>query len=460
MPLPTTFAGDSARGEGLFSSVVSLGGNYWSATFTDALSPPSDQANAVKVDSSGNVYVVGRTTISGGSQLSLSKYNSSGVIQWQKTFTGAGSSATGFGLDIDSSGNIYACGTEQLSPTIQLISKWDNSGSLQWAKNVTATYKTSGDVANAITFDASGNVYVAGRGLNSSNNSVMSITKWNSAGTIQWQKTLTDTYSTPNDGARGIALDSSGNIYVCGTGSNASGGLIMSISKWNNSGTLQWQKTLTDAGSTNVTIGINIALDSSSNIYICGYGYNSSNNFVMSISKWDNSGTIQWQSSLTDTYSTPIDVAQGIALDSSGNIYVCGYGFNNSNQNVMSISKWNNSGTIQFQRTITDTYSSPSDIANAITVDGLGNMYVAGNITNSAGNQVMSISKLPTDGSRTGTYTGSTFGITYATSSWTASTTSWTAATSSWTSATSSMTISTSSGTSGTSTYTTDKVTL
>ena len=170
MPLPTTFAGDSARGEGLFSSVVSLGGNYWSATLTGTYSSPQDSANSIKVDNSGNIYVAGRGTYnSGGSanQLSVSKYNSSGVIQWQKTFSGSGNVSTGLGLNIDSSGNVYVCGLENVFPFLQLITKWDNSGTFQWARNLTDTYKAPVDGAYGVAVDSSGNVYVCGYGLDS-----------------------------------------------------------------------------------------------------------------------------------------------------------------------------------------------------------------------------------------------------------------------------------------------------
>jgi len=456
MPLATTFAGDSARAEGLFSSVVSLGGNYWSATLTGTFNPPNDLAKSIKVDSSGNIYVAARGTYNdggnAGNQLSVSKYNSSGVVQWQKTF---GNSSIGLGLDIDSSGNVYVCGVENAFPFLLLITKWDNSGTFQWAKNAVDGSKGPVDTGQSVAVDSLGNVYVCGGATGST-----FISKWNSSGTIQWQRTLND----PNSGGSGlgISVDSSGNVYVTGYGSINSAGTqtIISISKWDTSGTLQWQRTLKDPSSGPAAQGTNIALDNSGNIYVCGYGLDSSLYNVLSISKWNNSGTLQWQSSLRDTYSTPLTKGYGVSVDSSGNVYACGTGKNSSNQSVMSISKWNNSGSILLQRTITDSYLTPSDQANAITVDNSGNMYVAGYITNSTGNQVMSISKLPTDGSRTGTYLGLTFGITYATSSWTASTTSWTAATSTWTTATSTLTISTSSGTSATSTYTTDQVTL
>jgi len=160
---------------------------------------------------------------------------------------------------------------------------------------------------------------------------------------------------------------------------------------------------------------------------------------------------------LTDASGTPSDYAYGIAVDNSGNVYVCGRGRDSSNNTVQSISKWNTSGTIQWQRTLTDASGTPSDYAYGIAVDNSGNVYVCGSIYNSSGNQIQSIAKLPADGSKTGTYSGTNFGVTYDASSWTAATSSWTSATSSWTSATSSWTSASSSWTSATSTWTTDK---
>ena len=336
MPLPTTFAGVSARGEGLFA-YVSLGGGYWLATLTDPYpSTPLDSANSIAVDSSGNVYVCGYG------------YNASGY-------------------------------------NVQLISKYNTSG------------------------------------------------------TIQWQRTLTDTSSAPNDYARSIAVDSSGNVYVCGSGRNSSGVVAQSISKYNNSGTIQWQNTLTDASATPNSIANSIAVDSSGNVYVCGYGRNSSNKNVQSISKYNNSGTIQWQKTLTDLYTSPSSSAYGIAVDSSGNVYVCGSGLNSAGYNVQSISKYNNSGTIQWQRTLTNTYL-PADGANSIAVDSSGNVYVCGYIYSAVNSQIQLIAKLPADGSKTGTYSGTNFGVTYAASSWTSATSTWTSATSTWTSATSTWT--------------------
>ena len=329
-------------------------------------------------------------------------------------------------------------------------------GSGYWVATLTDTYTAPSDRAQSIAVDGSGNVYVCGYGLNSSNKNVQSISKYNNSGTIQWQNTLTDTYTSPSDAAYGIAVDSSGNVYVCGYG-KTSGNVVQSISKYNTSGTIQWQRTLTDTYTFPSDVAYGIAVDSSGNVYVCGQGFNASGQQVQSISKYNNSGTIQWQNTLTDTYTIPSDRAQSIAVDSSGNVYVCGYGFNSSGKQAQSISKYNTSGTIQWQRTLGYTYTSPSDAAYGIAVDSSGNVYVCGFGLNASGNVVQSIAKLPADGSKTGTYSGTNFGVIYAASSWTSATSSWTSATSSWTSATSSWTSATSTWTSATSTWTTDK---
>ena len=70
----------------------------------------------VTVDSSGNIYVTGYTTggldgntNSGGRDLFLVKYNSSGVKQWTQQL-GTSSGDSGRGVMVDSSNNIYVTG--------------------------------------------------------------------------------------------------------------------------------------------------------------------------------------------------------------------------------------------------------------------------------------------------------------------------------------------------------------
>jgi hypothetical protein len=460
MPFATTFAGDSARAEGLFN-IISLGQSYWAATLTDTYSSPYDIGNAITTDSSGNVYVCGNgvSNSSGSPNAFVSKYDSSGTILWQRVLDTGNASAQSYAnaITVDSSGNVYVCGYAfgvSGSSNSAIVFKYDSSGTILWQR----VLGTTSVWAYGITIDNSGNVYVCGRGSSSLN----LIYKLNSSGTIQWQKTLDDGQSPKIKILYffGIVIDNSGNLYVCGNNYNSTPAPVITVAKYNSSGTLLWQNSLTDNASTPNDLGRGIAIDSSANVYVVGTGSNSSNQPVGSISKWNSSGTLQWQRTITDPNSGPSDFLYGISIDSSNNLFVTGQGLNASGQSAIFISKWNSSGTIQFQRTITDTYSAPADSGHGIIVDSLGNMYVTGFIVNTASNTVMFIAKLPSDGSRTGTYSNSTFGIVYASSSWTAATSTWTAATTSYTDATSTLTNATSTFTNPSSTWTKSLVAL
>ena len=91
--------------------------NTTTSTWTKQLgTSSSDRGNGVITDSSGNIYVSGYTegnldgnTNSGQGDIFLVKYNSSGTKQWTKQL-GTSSEDEGKDVTTDSSGNIYVTG--------------------------------------------------------------------------------------------------------------------------------------------------------------------------------------------------------------------------------------------------------------------------------------------------------------------------------------------------------------
>ena len=103
-----------------------------SKLWTKLLGTSSDEdGNGVTVDSSGNIYVTGRTggaldsiANSGSSDIFLVKYDSTGEKLWTKLL-GTSSDDYGFGVTVDSSDNIYVTGY-----TAGGLDNNSNSGSL------------------------------------------------------------------------------------------------------------------------------------------------------------------------------------------------------------------------------------------------------------------------------------------------------------------------------------------
>jgi hypothetical protein len=374
--------------------------------------------NAVAIDSSGNVFIFGYANASGTNDFLLAKYDNSGVIQWQKSL-GSGSSDIGYGVAVDSSGNSYIVGS---SPTLGSnsihLAKYNSSGTIQWQRSLGAL---GADDGYAVAVDASG-VYVSGQ--NGAGN--FQLAKYDTSGGIQWQRELVGAGST--EVARVVALDSSSNVYFCGN-SDTSGSNDIQVVKYNSSGTIQWQRRL---GGADDDRGFGIAIDSSSNVYVCGFS-NNSGSYDIQLAKYNSSGTIQWQRKLGSASSSSFGLA--LATDSSDNLYVCGYN-NASGNNGVQLAKYNSSGTIQWQRVLTQ---SAKDISGyGITIKD-SNLYINGYGAPLTTTTCYLFAKLPTDGSLTGTYTVGGVTLVYTASSLTDASTSLATATSTLTSSTSTL---------------------
>jgi uncharacterized delta-60 repeat protein len=217
----------------------------------------------------------------------------------------------------------------------------------------------TGDQAKGVALDSSGNIYVVGFSGASNN---IQLAKYNSTGTIQWQYQLS---GASIENGYSIAVDSSSNVYVVGM-VTVSGAYLTAVAKYNSAGTLQWQRQLGVPGSAD-SPGYAVAVDGSGNVYVGGSSDWDRGNADFMVVKYNSSGTLQWQVYLGGSGT---DEIYGLAVDSSANVYVTGI----SSSDLL-IVKYNTSGTVLFQRRL---YSLVVDIGYGVALDSSGNIYIVG----------------------------------------------------------------------------------
>ena len=242
------------------------------------------------------------------------------------------------------------------------------------------------DRTSGISSDASNNIYVTGwtygnlSGAGNAGRGDVFIAKYLNSGEQVWLQQ----FGTVDDDLpfSGISADSSGNIYLAGTGpivGTQSGDVY--LWKYSASGTQLWSRRF---GTSAFDADLGISTDASGNVLITGRtqgsfpGFTNSGGDDVFIAKYLSTGTQFWIRQF-GTFST--DQAWGISADSSGNVYVSGYtqgslpGNSNLGGRDAFLVKYSGGGS---QLWVRQFGTSGNDTAFKNTTDSSGNIYVAG----------------------------------------------------------------------------------
>ena len=229
------------------------------------------------------------------------------------------------GVAVDSSGNVYVA--DRPNQLIRQITYWGNVTTLAGSGTAGSTNATgtaaSFSVPFGIAVDSFGNVYVG----DTANNLIRKISNGGVVTTLAGSAGVTGATNATGTAASfnqpsGVAVDSSGNVYVADTYNH----LIRKITYWGNVTTLAGSGS---PGATNATgtaasfhYPATVAVDASGNVYVG----DTSNNLIRKISTGGVVTTLAGSGSTGSTNATgtaaSFNSPQGVAVDSSGNVYV------------------------------------------------------------------------------------------------------------------------------------------
>jgi len=354
------------------------GNELWVARYNGPTNG-SDEARALVLDSSGNVYVTGKSTGDGTSLDYVTiKYDPSGNEQWVARYNGPANEVDGSrDIAVDSSGNIYVTGYSMDSSGFYDYAtvKYDSNGTQIWVERYNGA-ANGHDVVWAIGVDSSGNVYVTGQealGTGSGANDDYATVAYDSSGNELWVAR----YNGPGNGrdeAEFMALDSSGNIYVTGKSKGIGTNFDYATIKYDPQGNELWVARY-NGPENEFDYAFAIATDSFGNVYVTGRENLDTNPNYATIA-YDSSGNELWIARY-DGPGNGDDMARDLAIDSFGNIYVTGDSVGSgTSADIATVAYDSNGNELWVMR-----YNGPgngSDLGWAIATDLLGNVYVTG----------------------------------------------------------------------------------
>ena len=342
----------------------------------------TDQANAVAVGASGEVYVTGASYGSGsGVDYATVAYSNAGLPVWTNRYSGPGSRtdspssvAVAVGGDVVVTGS--STGTNGY-PDYATVA-YSSAGVPLWTNRYNGPADRL-DRACCVATGSSGNVYVTG--YSASTNTYpypyahdYATVAYSSTGVPLW----TNRYNGPAnsyDQAYGAAVDAGGNVVVTGNSVGNGSGADYATIKYSSGGEALWTNRYNGLANSADSASA-VVVDTGGNVFLAGYSTGSGGDRDCVAIAYSSAGVPWW----TNTYNglrKGEALATAVAVDAGGKVVVTGYSTGNGTAGDYTTIKYSSGGLAWW----TNRYNGPAnstDSASAVAVDTDGNAYVTG----------------------------------------------------------------------------------
>jgi hypothetical protein len=221
------------------------GNMQWNKTYGGA---ERDEGYSMQVTGDGGYIISGSTlsfSVNGLHDVYLVKTDSTGNMQWQKTYGGRGDDF-GYSMQVTPDGGYIIAGeTFQYGTGMEdiLLVKTDASGNEMWNRTIGGTVDYSGW---SVDVTSDGGYVVAGNtGLNEPSQTDVLLVKTNSTGDVQWLRTFG---GRGNEAGFSVRQTSDGGYIIAGVTDSFgigsyNGSYNVYLVKTDSSGKMQWQRT-------------------------------------------------------------------------------------------------------------------------------------------------------------------------------------------------------------------------
>ena len=338
-----------------------------------------DYVNGMAIDAAGNVYVTGRSrdpANSSNGDIATIKYGPDGTALWIKRYDSSGLWDSPWRFTVDSAGNAYVAGSCDDAITIRdwCILKYDTEGNELWVARYGSGPGSppSDDIPFGIAVDAAGNVYVTGKIWSENLETDYATIKYDSEG-AQLSVSHYDNNGEA-DSPRDIAVDSAGNVYVTGLSNKSNGNPWWDFAtvKYYSNGEEAWVSRYSVSDTQGATA---IAVDDLGNVYVTGSsGDFDLNDYYYVTIKYDPAdGSEVWVRKYGGGVAWRSDE---IFVDTESNVYVTGTGFDTVTGGDYATIKYDSDGILLWARHY--DYAGADEEARELYVDAAGSVYVTG----------------------------------------------------------------------------------